>query len=99
MKNRIFFLFGSGLRDIRGDRIEQRHQRVNFSPSTGLFGDKNGVTFRLHPGIADTVPSGLVTMHQHPFSQFALGGFNGPAQFPAPAYPHHNSVGDPGFRQ
>ena len=38
-------------------------------------------------------------MHQHPFSQFALGGFNGPAQFPALAYPHHNSVGDPGFRQ
>ncbi|STJ18331.1 Uncharacterised protein [Escherichia coli] len=30
-------------------------------------------------------------MHQYSLSQFALGGFYGPAQLPALAYPHNNS--------
>ncbi len=93
-KTAYSFFFGSGFRDIR-DRIEERHQRVNFSPSAGLFGDKDGVTFRLHPGIANTRPSVAATMHQHSSASLRSVVFMAPPSFPALAYPHNNSVGIP----
>ncbi len=82
-----------------GHRIEERHQRVNFSPSAGLFGDKNGVTFRLHPGITDTPGhQGLITVNQHPFSQLrSVVLMARPASSPGLSPPHSHR--DPGFRQ
>src|SRR5690606_17652987 len=71
-----------------------RHQRVNLAFTTGLLGNEDGVTFRLHPGITHTPGHHrLPAMDKHALGKLALGGFNRAAKTPALAYANHRIGG------